>query len=81
MEKSEIVMKMEESAKGIFGTKFVRFGQNIHNDNLGYVAINGKIFGSDIRGLEYQGYKITCVEATEKNCLIIHLREKMGDEK
>lgn len=79
MEKSEIVIKMEEASKKVFRDRFVRFGQNIHNENLGYAAIDGCVLGSDIGGLEYQGFKITTVEASAKNCLIVHLRKKIED--
>jgi len=81
MEKSETVQKMEEASKKAFNEKFIRFGQNINNEKLGYVAIEGNIFGSNIREIEDAGFKIALIEATAKNSLIIHLREKMENEK
>ena len=81
MEKSETVQKMEEASKKAFNEKFIRFGQNINNEKLGYVAIEGNIFGSNIREIEDVGFKIALIEATAKNSLIIHLREKMENEK
>jgi len=71
-----LIVKMEESCKKVFGNRFVRFGQNIQNPRLGYVAIDKDLSLTDITRLDYLGFKIVLVEARAKENMVIHIEPK-----
>ena len=75
------VKHLTESAKKVFGEKFVRASENIFNSQNGYIAVDGPILMAQIDvQMRHYGYVCTNIEATAKNAFIVHYRQKFEDE-
>lgn len=71
-----------ESAKKVFGDKFVRASENIFNETNAYVAIDGPVLMANIdTQMKHYGYICTNIESNERNAFIIHFRTKFEEEK
>lgn len=81
MDDGHIVKHLTESAKKVFGEKFVRASENIFSQENGYIAIDGPILLAQIDvQMRYYGYVATKIEATAKNSFIVHFRTKNENE-